>query len=246
MDVRGKTALITGSSRGIGKAFALRLAEEGMNILVNYHSRKKDAEEVVSLIQMKGARAIAIAADVSNYSEVERMVGQGREMFGKIEVLINNAAVHRGAKIHKLAPEDWDVVVRSSLYGAYNCCHLVVPDMIDKGWGRIVNIASPVGLRGYPGDGAYAAAKAGLIGLTKSMARELGLNGITVNAVNPGFVVTEMVQTLSSSNIENIKANIPMGRACEAAEVAEVAAFLVCRGDHVTGSVYSVDGGIGI
>lgn len=246
MDLKGRTALVTGGSRGIGRAFSLRLAEEGLKLIVNYRSREKDAEEVVSLIWKNGGKAMAIAADISVLGDVEYLVRAARENFGPIQVLVNNAAIHRGGKIHKLAPDDWDVVIKSSLYGAYNCCHLIVPDMIALGWGRIINISSPVGERGYPGDGAYGAAKAGLIGLTKSMARELAMSGITVNAVMPGFVLTEMTNALTLKNISAIRDSIPMGRACEAEEVAEVVAFLVSKGDHITGSVYNVDGGFGI
>lgn len=244
--MKGKTALVTGSSRGIGRAIALRLADEGINVIVNYRTREKEAMEVVSLIERKGGKAVAIQADVSVLREVEDMVSRGRDAFGPIEILVNNATIHRGGRVHKLSPEAWDIVIRSCLYGAYNCCHLVVPDMIQKGWGRIVNISSTVGERGYPGDAAYGAAKAGLIGFTKSLARELAGNGVTVNVVMPGFVLTEMTQALTPKNIEGIRASIPLGRLCEPEEVAEMVAFLVCKGDHITGSVHHVDGGIGI
>jgi len=246
MDVRGKTALVTGASRGIGRAIALRLADEGLNLIVNYHTREKEASEVASLIEKKGGRAMAIQADVSVLEETQNMVRRGREVFGPIEILVNNATIHRGSRVHKLPPGDWDVVIRSCLYGAYNCCHLIVPDMIQKRWGRIVNISSTVGERGYPGDAAYGAAKAGLLGFTKSIARELANCGITVNAVMPGFVLTEMTGALTPKNIEGIKASIPLGRLCEPQEVAEMVAFLVCKGEHITGSVHHVDGGIGI
>jgi 3-oxoacyl-[acyl-carrier protein] reductase len=244
--MKGKTALVTGSSRGIGRAIALRLADEEMKIIVNYRHREKEAKEVVDLIEKKGGLAVAIQADVSNIKEVEMMILKARELFGPIEVLVNNATIHRGGRVHKLSPEDWDIVIRSCLYGAYNCCHLVVPDMIQKGWGRIVNISSTVGERGYPGDAAYGAAKAGLIGFTKSLARELAPMGITVNAVMPGFVLTEMTQALTPKNIEGIKASIPLGRLCKPEEVAEMVAFIICKGDHITGSIHHVDGGIGI
>lgn len=246
MDLKGKTALVTGSSRGIGRAIALRLADEGMNLIVNYRTRQQEASEVASLIQKKGGRSRAIQADVSVLEEAENMIRRGREAFGPIEVLVNNATIHRGSRVHKLSPGDWDLVIRSCLYGAYNCCHLVIPEMIQQRWGRIVNISSTVGERGYPGDAAYGAAKAGLIGFTKSLARELAANGVTVNAVMPGFVLTEMTQALTTKNIEAIRASIPLGRLCAAEEVAEMVAFLVCKGEHITGSVHHVDGGIGI
>ena len=135
MDLKGKTVLVTGSSRGIGRGIALRLAEEGLNIVVNYRTRHKEAEEVAAIIREKGGKAITAGADVAELSEVEKMIHETRDTFGPIEVLVNNAAIHRGAKIHKLAPADWDVVIKSSLYGTYHCCHLIVPDMIKQGWG---------------------------------------------------------------------------------------------------------------
>lgn len=246
LNMEGKTALVTGSSRGIGRAIALRLADEGMNIIVNYRTQQEEASEVTSLIQKKGRRAMAIRADVMLYDEVENMIQMGCNALGPIEVLVNNATIHRGGKVHRLPLENWDLVIRSCLYGAFHCCRLVVSGMIERNWGRIVNISSIVGERGYPGDAAYAAAKAGLIGLTKSMARELSRYGITVNAVIPGFVLTEMTKALTPKNIETLKASIPLGRTCEPDEVAEMVAFLVCKGDHITGSLHHVDGGIGI
>lgn len=246
MELQGKTALVTGASRGIGRAIALRLAGEGARIIVNYRTRVAEAEEVVGMIAAAGGEAMACGADVSVLDQVEEMVRKAGDAFGPIEVLVNNATIHRGRKVHKLPPADWDVVIKSCLYGAYNCCHTVVPGMIARGWGRIVNISSSVGERGYPGDGAYAAAKAGIIGFTKSLARELAADGIRVTAVIPGYVITEMTNALAAGNLDLIRASIPVGRECPPEAVAELVAFLVCHGDHITGSVHHADGGIGI
>ncbi|MFH1090770.1 MAG: 3-oxoacyl-ACP reductase family protein [Pseudomonadota bacterium] len=246
MDLKGKTALVTGSSRGIGRAIAIRLAREGANVAVNYLSRDKEAAEVVSIIEEAGPKAMAFRADVADYEAVAAMVRETEEKLGPIGVLVNNATIHRGRKVHKLPLEDWDMVIKSALYGAFHCCRAVVPSMLAGNWGRIINISSTVGERGYPGDCAYAAAKAGLIGFTKSLAREVAPHGITVNAVMPGFVLTEMTMNLSPQNFEFLKQSIPLGRLCEADDVAEMAAFLASKGDYITGSVHHVDGGMGM
>jgi 3-oxoacyl-[acyl-carrier protein] reductase len=246
MESSGRLALVTGASRGIGRAIALALAENGADVAVNYVSREKEAHEVVSLIEQAGRRAFAAKADVSDDDAVKRMVEEIREQAGPVDVLVNNATVHRGGRVHKLSGGDWDTVLKSCLYGAFHCCRHIVPAMIEKQWGRIVNISSTVGERGYPGDCAYGAAKAGLLGFTKSLAREVARSGITVNAVMPGFVLTEMTSALSEKNIEALKNSIPLGRLCRPEDVAEMVAHLVFKGDHITGSIHHVDGGLGI
>jgi len=246
MKLAGKTALVTGSSRGIGRAIALRLAQEGARVVVNYRTRGVEGAETVSRIREKGGSAMACRADVSDYAQVEAMVREAADTFGPIDILVNNATIHRGRKIEKLPLEHWDLVIRSCLYGAFHCTRCVVPSMKERKWGRIVNISSTVGERGFPGDTAYGAAKAGLIGFTKSLARELAPHGITVTAVMPGFVLTEMTRALAPANIEAIKASIPLGKLCEPEDVAEMVAFLVAKGDHITGSIHHVDGGLGI
>ncbi|MBU2551188.1 MAG: 3-oxoacyl-ACP reductase FabG [Proteobacteria bacterium] len=246
MELTGRTALVTGSSRGIGRAIAIRLAREGAAVAVNYLGRAAQAAEVVELIENSGGKAASFQADVSDYVQVEAMVGQVARTLGPIDVLVNNAMIHRGRAVHKLPLEDWDIVIKSSLYGTFHCCRAVVPSMIERKWGRIINISSPVGLQGYPGDSAYAAAKAGQLGLTKSVARELAPHGVTVNAVMPGFVLTETTQHLSPKNIELFKAGIPLGRLCTGEDVAETVNFLAAKGDYVTGSFHYVDGGLGM
>jgi 3-oxoacyl-[acyl-carrier protein] reductase len=246
MGLEGRTALVTGSSRGIGRAIAVRLAEEGASVIVNFRSREKEAAEVVSRIEATGRRALACRADVAIFEEVEAMVKEATGTVGPVDILVNNATIHRGRKVERLPLEDWDLVIKSCLYGAFHCTRCVVPSMKEKKWGRIINISSSVGERGYPGDSAYGAAKAGILGFTKSLARELARDGITVTAVIPGFVVTEMTGSLSPENIELIRASIPMGKLCEPEDVAEVVAFLASKGHNITGSIHHVDGGISI
>ena len=246
MELDGRTALVTGSSRGIGRAIAIRLAEAGAKVAVNYRVREKEASEVVAIIDAKGGRALACRADVSRYDEVAAMVEDVKRELGPIDILVNNATIHRGRKVEKLPLEDWDLVIKSCLYGAFHCTRCVVPSMKERGWGRIVNISSGVGERGYPGDTAYGAAKAGLLGFTKSLSRELAPYRITVNAVMPGFVLTEMTGSLTSENIELIRQSIPLGKLCEPEDVAEMVAFLVAKGSNVTGSIHHVDGGLAI
>jgi 3-oxoacyl-[acyl-carrier protein] reductase len=244
MNLAHKTALITGASRGIGRAIALGLAEEGADVVVNYRLREKEAFEVASLIEAKGRKVLVSQADVSRYDEVKDMVQTATGKLGPIEILVNNAAVHKGGKVNKLQLDDWDAVLKSCLYGAFYCCKCVVASMLESKWGRIVNVSSTVGERGYPGDCAYGAAKAGLLGFTKSLAKELGPYGITVNAVMPGFVLTDMTKALTPENIQNIKKKITLGRICAAEDVAEMVSFLVSKGNYITGSVHHVDGGL--
>lgn len=171
------------------------------------------------------------------------MVKRGLENFNSIDILVNNATLHRGGKVHKLSLDDWDLVIKSCLYGAFYCCRCVLPSMLKNGWGRIINISSPAGERGYPGDTAYGAAKAGLLGFTKSLAKEVARYGIPVNVVIPGFVPSETTKTLSEKNIEQIKAGILLGRFCEPEEVAKLVTFLISKGEYITGSVHHIDGG---
>jgi 3-oxoacyl-[acyl-carrier protein] reductase len=171
MDAIKRVALVTGASRGIGRAIAIDLAKEGANIIVNYRSSHDAAEEVVKMIKEMGREVISIKADVANDREVKSMVDQAMEKFGSIDILVNNAALHRGGRVQTLSSEDWDLVINSALRGSFNCCKHIIPIMIEKGWGRIINISSYAGIHGYSGDTAYGGAKAGLIGFTKSTAR---------------------------------------------------------------------------
>ena len=243
-----KVALVTGASRGIGRAIAIDLAKEGADVIVNYRSNSEAAEEVVKLIKEMGRQAISIKADVANDHEVEEMVQKAKEEFGNIDVLVNNAALHRGGRIQKLPPEDWDLVMNSVLRGVFNCCRHIVPFMVEKEWGRIINISSDAGLHGYPGDTAYGAAKAGLIGFTKSLAKEVAKKKITVNVVIPGFLQTDMTSVLftSEERLNREIERIPLGRPGKVEEIAELVSFLAFKGSYITGAVIQVDGGMGM
>jgi 3-oxoacyl-[acyl-carrier protein] reductase len=248
MDPMKKVALVTGASRGIGRAIAIDLAKEGANVIVNYRSRPDAAEEVVKVIKEMGRKVVSVKADVAKEHEVKSMVDQAIETFGGIDILVNNAAIHRGGRVQKLPTEDWDLVMNSILRGTFNCCRYVVPLMVEKNWGRIVNLSSVAGVHGYPGDTAYGSAKAGLIGFTKSLAKEVAKKGITANVVIPGYLQTDMTSVLfdTAEKINYALQMIPLGRPGKPEEVAELVSFLAFKGSYITGSVIRVDGGMGM
>jgi len=248
MDTTQKVALVTGASRGIGRAIAVDLAKEGASVIVNYRSRPDAAEEVVRMIQEMGCEVMSIKADVASELEVKSMVDQAVKKFGGIDILVNNAAIHRGGRVQKLPSEDWDLVINSALRGTFNCCRYIVPLMVEKNWGRIINLSSVSGIRGYPGDTAYGSAKAGLIGFTKSLAREVATKGITANVVIPGYLPTDMTSVLfdTTEKINYVTQMIPMRRPGRPEEVSELVSFLAFKGSYITGSVIRVDGGMGM
>ncbi|PON16331.1 beta-ketoacyl-ACP reductase [Candidatus Entotheonella serta] len=244
--LEGKVALVTGASRGIGRAIAHDLAAHGADVVVNYANRLDAAEAVCAAIRNMGRRALPLQADVAEAADVARMAAAALETFGHIDILINNATLHRGRRVEKLPEADWDAVIDSCLKGAYHCCQHLVPQMRSRGGGRIINISSSVGLIGWPGDTAYGAAKSGLIGFTRSLAKELAPDGITANVVTPGYIRTDMTAALTPKNIEHMLSLIPLGRAGEPEDVAEVVTFLAAAGTYVTGAVYVVDGGMSL
>ena len=241
----GKTALVTGASRGIGRAIALRLAAEGARVAINYAGNVKAAEEVKAAIEAAGGTAILCRADVADSAAVEAMVADVAKEFGAIDILVNNAGITRDTLLMRMKDEDFAKVLDTNLKGVFYCTKAVSKLMMKKRSGRIVNMASVVGLVGNAGQTNYAAAKAGVIGFSKSAAKELASRGITVNAVAPGFIGTDMTADLPESVKEKALSDIPLGRAGQPEDVANAVLFLASdQASYITGQVVNVDGGM--
>ena len=241
----GKTALVTGASRGIGRAVALRLAEEGARVAVNYAGNVKAAEEVKAAIEAAGGTAMLCRADIADSAAVEAMVDSVVKAFGAIDILVNNAGITRDTLLMRMKNEDFEKVLDTNLKGVFYCTKAVSKLMMKKRAGRIVNMASVVGLVGNAGQTNYAAAKAGVIGFSKSAAKELASRGITVNVVAPGFIGTDMTAGLSEAVKEKALADIPLGKMGEPKDVANAVLFLASdQASYITGQVVNVDGGM--
>ena len=246
MNPQKRIALVTGASRGIGRAIAIGLAAEGVAVAINYQRRRDAAEEVMAVIEAAGGESTVYGADVAKDDAVKSMVDEIGRRWGGIDILVNNATAHKGGRVQSLSHEEWDAVIGSTLGGAFHCCRYVVPGMVERRWGRIINLSSYVALHGYPGDCAYGAAKAGLLGFTMSLAKEVATRGVTVNAIIPGFVLTDMTNALfdTQEKVEREMQNIPMRRPGTAEEIADMVNFLVFKGRYITGTAIRVDGGL--
>jgi 3-oxoacyl-[acyl-carrier protein] reductase len=245
LPLSGRVAVVTGASRGIGRAIALELAAQGASVAVNYLSSPEKAEEVAGMITANGARAIAVRADVSDSEQAGTLIKTAIEALGGLDILVNNAGIIRDGLIMMMKEDDWDDVLRTNLKSTFNCSKAAVRHMIRKRYGRIVNIASVAGLMGNPGQTNYSASKAGQIGFSKALAREVASRNITVNVVAPGFVETEIVETTRAEAISAVIANTPVARMAQPEEVAYAVGFLVSeRAGYITGQVLNVDGGL--
>ncbi|MBQ7499191.1 MAG: 3-oxoacyl-[Selenomonas sp.] len=241
----GKVALVTGASRGIGRAVALKLAAEGAKVAVNYSGSPAQAEEVKAEIEKMGGEAILVQANVADKDAVEAMVGKVVEAFGTIDILVNNAGITRDGLLARMKDEDFEAVVDINLKGVFYCTKAVAKLMMKKRSGRIVNMASVVGLTGNAGQTNYAASKAGVIGFSKSAAKELASRGITVNMVAPGFIATDMTDAMNEKAKEAVLGTIPMKREGSPSDVANAVLFLVSENAaYITGQIVNVDGGM--
>ncbi|HCZ3679684.1 TPA: 3-oxoacyl-[acyl-carrier-protein] reductase [Staphylococcus aureus] len=240
-----KSALVTGASRGIGRSIALQLAEEGYNVAVNYAGSKEKAEAVVEEIKAKGVDSFAIQANVADADEVKAMIKEVVSQFGSLDVLVNNAGITRDNLLMRMKEQEWDDVIDTNLKGVFNCIQKATPQMLRQRSGAIINLSSVVGAVGNPGQANYVATKAGVIGLTKSAARELASRGITVNAVAPGFIVSDMTDALSDELKEQMLTQIPLARFGQDTDIANTVAFLASgKAKYITGQTIHVNGGM--
>jgi len=245
MNLDDRVAVVTGASRGIGRAIALELAHRGASVVVNYNTSADAANEVVEAIQQEGGRAIAVQADIGDLDQATRLIQTAIDTFDGIDILVNNAGTTRDQLLMLMSEEDWDVVLRTNLKGVFNCCKAAARKMMRQRSGRIVTISSVSGIAGQGGQTNYAASKAGAIGFTKSLAKELGPRNITVNAVAPGFVLTDLTADLSEDLKQQAIEATPLGRMGQPEEIARAVAFLASDlASFITGEVLTVDGGL--
>jgi acetoacetyl-CoA reductase len=236
--------VVTGASRGLGHAIAEELGRGGASIVVNYSRSKEPAEELVNQLKEDGADAIAVQADVSDPEQAQSLIDQTIERFNRIDVLVNNAGINIDRTLRKLSVEDWDKVIQVDLNSAFYTVHAALPHMMEQGGGKIVNMSSFVGEAGNIGQANYAAAKAGMLGFTKTAAQELARYGITVNAICPGFIETDMVASIPEEQQQKLLKQVPLGRFGKPEEVARTVRYLVEDGDYITGQAIDINGGI--
>lgn len=245
MQLDGKVALVTGASRGIGKSIALLLASRGADIVINYAGNTEAAEKTKAEVEALGRKAIVIKTDVADTEACEAMLAEVVEKMGRIDILVNNAGITRDGLLMRMKEADWDAMLSTNLKSVFSCTKAALKYMMKARSGRIVSISSVVGAMGNAGQANYAAAKAGILGFTKATAKEVAARGITVNAVAPGFIATDMTAVLSEKIVENLKANIPMGRLGDPADIAKAVAFLVSDdAAYITGQTLHVNGGM--
>lgn len=243
--LQGKCAVITGASRGIGREIALKYAKEGANIVLNYRNSETEALQLKEELDKLGSNTLIIKANVSNFEEAERLIKEAKEVFGRVDILVNNAGITKDNLIMRMKEEDFDSVIDVNLKGAFNCLKSVTPIMIRQKEGKIINMSSVVGVIGNAGQVNYCASKAGLIGMTKSLAREIGGKNINVNAIAPGFIDTDMTKVLSEDQKKNIMSQVPLKRLGQADDIANLALFLASeQSNYITGQVIHVDGGM--
>ncbi len=246
-DISGRFALVTGASKGIGKASALKLGEQGVNVAVNYNSSQKEAEDTVEQLAALGVEAFTVKGDVSNLEEVTGMVDEVTERFGQIDILVNNAGIISDSLLIRMSDKAWDDVITTNLNGTFYCTRAVLRGMIRRRWGRIINIGSVVGIRGNIGQVNYSASKAGIIGFTKALAKEVASRSITVNTVTPGYINTDTVDVLPQATKDRIMTWIPQGHFGEVDDVAHMVAFIASeKARYMTGQIVSIDGGMAI
>lgn len=239
-----KVAIVTGGSRGIGKSIALELARQGAKVVINYNSNADAALEVVKEIEALGSQAYASQADVSDSSQAKVLVDDAIRQFGKVDLLVNNAGITRDRSFLKLTEENWRKVIDVNLNSAFNTTSAVLPSMVEQKFGRIINISSVIGQSGNVGQTNYAASKAGLIGFTKSLALEMANKGVTVNAICPGFIETEMVAEIPAEILGKIVSKIPQRRLGQPQEIARAVVYLASEGDYITGQQLNINGGL--
>lgn len=242
--LEGAVVVVTGASRGLGRAIARELGSGGAKVVVNYSRSKEPAQELAEKISTDGGEAVAIGADVSDPEEAKKLIDEAVERFGRIDALVNNAGINIDRTLKRLTPEDWDKVLKVDLSSCYYTVNAALPHMTEAGGGKIINMSSFVGEAGNIGQANYSAAKAGMLGFTKTAALELARNNITVNAICPGFIETDMVMSMPEEAREKVLKRIPLGRFGKPEEIAKAVRYLIEHGDYITGSTLDINGGI--